>query len=106
MGYFFLILTILLEGSAVVFMKLSHGFHNKLYAALAIAGYGLSFFTLTLALKKLPLAIANATWAGASTILVAVAGIVFLEEHLNMWQTVYLLLIVIGIVGFNYVTTV
>lgn len=101
MGYLFLILTILLEGSAVIFMKLSHGFENKLYGGLAVLGYGLSFITLTLALKHLPVGITNATWAGASTLLVAIAGIFIFKEHLSAMQMVYMALIIIGIVGLN-----
>ena len=105
MGYLFLILTILLEGSAVLFMKLSNGFENKLYGALAVIGYGLSFVTLTLALKHLPVGITNATWAGASTLLVAIAGIFIFKEHLSTMQMVYMALIIIGIVGLNLAKT-
>lgn len=102
MGYIYLILTILLEGSAVIFMKLSHGFENKGYGTLAVIGYALSFVTLTLALKQLPVGIANATWAGASTLLVAIAGIFIFKEQLSGMQILFLLLIVIGLVGLNY----
>jgi small multidrug resistance pump len=103
MGYIYLILTILLEGSAVIFMKLSHGFEHKGYGTLAVIGYGLSFITLTLALKSLPVGIANATWAGASTLLVAIAGIFIFKEQLTGTQMFFLLLIVIGLIGLNYV---
>ena len=103
MGYLLLIATILLEGAAVIFMKLSNGFENKMYGALAVAGYGLSFFTLTYALKYLPVGIANATWAGASTLLVAVAGVFVFNERLSTAQIFFLLLIVAGLAGLNYV---
>ncbi len=103
MGYIYLILTILLEGSAVIFMKLSQGFEHKGYGIAAVIGYALSFVTLTLALKQLPVGIANATWAGASTLLVAVAGIFIFKEHLSAMQMVYMGLIIIGIVGLNLV---
>ncbi len=101
MGYLFLILTILFETAAIIFMKLSAGFHHKAWALAAISTYLLSFIFLTLALKQLPAGIANATWAGASTILVAVTGIFIFKEQLSIAQVIFLLLIVIGLVGLN-----
>lgn len=102
MGQLFLLLTILTETAAVLLMKLSAGFHHRLYTILAILMYGLSFLFLTLALKQLPAGIANAIWAGASTVLVALAGILFFQEKLNTIQLVSMALIVIGLVGLNF----
>jgi multidrug transporter EmrE-like cation transporter len=101
MGKLFLLLTILSESAAVVFMKLSAGFQDKLYTAFAIVTYALSFVFLTLSLKTLPAGTANAIWAGASTLLVAILGIIFFKERLNTWQIICLLLIIIGLVGLN-----
>ena len=55
MGYLLLILTIIFESTAVIFMKYSNGFQNKMHAGIAVVAYLLSFF-LTLALKYLGLA--------------------------------------------------
>jgi small multidrug resistance pump len=102
MGYLFLLLTILLESAAVIFMKLSHGFEQKVYGGIAALAYALSFLSLTYALKYLEVGLANAIWAGASTVLVAVAGIFIFKEHLNTIQIVSMILIVLGLVGLNY----
>jgi small multidrug resistance pump len=101
MGYFFLLLTIIAETAAVIFMKLANGFQNKLNAAIAVAAYVLGFVFLTLALKQLPVGIANAIWAGASTVLVAVLGVYLFKEQLTTLQLVSLILIVIGLIGLN-----
>jgi small multidrug resistance pump len=101
MGYLFLVLTILSETAAVLCMKLSDGFHNRAYTIFAIITYGLSFVFLTLTLKYLPAGVANAIWAGASAILVAIAGIFILKESLSTWQIISLLLIAVGLVGLN-----
>ena len=101
MGYIFLIVTILAESAAVVFMKLSNGFQQKLYALAAIILYGLTFIFLTLALKQLPAGIANAIWAGASTVLVAIAGIYFFNEKYNWIQMLSIGFIIAGLVGLN-----
>ena len=102
MGNLFLLFTILTETAAIICMKLSAGFHNSLYTALAIASYGLSFVFLTLALKYLPAGITNAIWAGASTVLVTILGILIFEEKLNAVQIASVLLIVIGMAGLNW----
>jgi multidrug transporter EmrE-like cation transporter len=102
MGYFFLILTIVFESAAVIFMKLSNGFQHKLQAAIAVTAYILSFVFLTYALKQMPVGLANAVWAGASTVLVAVLGILIFKEHLSILQLVFLSLIVIGLIGLNF----
>lgn len=95
-------LTIFTESTAVIFMKLSSGFVNRLYAVVAIVSYVLSFVFLTLALKYWPAGIANAIWAGASVVLVATAGAIIFKEQLSMLQVIFLILIIIGIAGLNF----
>jgi small multidrug resistance pump len=102
MGYLFLLLTIVTESMAVIFMKMSNGFEHKLQAVIALVAYGLSFVFLTLALKYLPVGLANALWAGVSTILIALAGMMFLKEQVSLVQWIFILLIVIGLAGLNF----
>jgi len=101
MGYIFLVITILAETAAVIYMKLSAGFQQKFYSLAAIIAYAASFVFLTLALKHLPAGIANAIWAGASTLLVAGAGVYFFNEKLNWIQVVSMFLIAVGLIGLN-----
>jgi len=101
MGNLFLVLTILSETAAVIFMKLSAGFENKLYAVLAIITYALSFVFLTLTLKHLPAGITNGIWAAASTILVTILGYFILKEKLTTIQLVSILFIAAGLIGLN-----
>jgi len=101
MGVLFLALTIIAESAAVIFMKLSNGFQHKGYGFAAVITYLLSFVFLTLALKTLNVGIANAIWAGASTVVVAILGIYIFKEQLTGWQIIFLLLVVVGLVGLN-----
>lgn len=101
MGTVYLVLTILAETCAVLCMKASNGFQHRGLTVVAIVTYGLGFVFLTLALKELPAGLANAVWAGASTILVALLGVLLFKEHLNTIQVISLLLIVVGLVGLN-----
>lgn len=102
MGYLFLLLTIVTESAAVIFMKMSNGFEHKLQAIIALVAYVLSFVFLTMALKYLPAGLANALWAGASTILIALAGMFFLKEQVSLAQWIFILLIIIGLAGLNF----
>ena len=102
MGHLFLVLTILSESAAVICMKLSMGFQNKMYTVFAVITYALSFVFLTLSLKSLPAGVANAIWAGASALLVTVLGILIFKERLTAVQIVSMLLIAIGLVGLNW----
>lgn len=101
MGYLFLVLTIISESAAVISMKLSEGFTNRVAAGVAILTYLLSFIFLTLALKYMPVGLANALWAGASTVLVAILGIFIFKEQLTAVQLIFLFLIVVGLIGLN-----
>ena len=102
MGNLFLLFTILTETGAVICMKLSQGFNNKLYTAAAMVSYGAEFLFLTLTLKYLPAGIANGIWAAASTILVAVLGIFIFNENSAPSKPSSLLLIAIGLVGLGW----
>ncbi len=102
MGYLFLLLTIISETTAIIFMKVSKGFANKTEAIVAVMAYMLSFIFLTFALKYIPVAVANAVWAGASTVLVAIAGVLVFKEQLTISQVIFLTLIVIGLAGLNF----
>lgn len=101
MGYFFLALTIILESAAIIFMKLSNGFQHRNWTVFAIITYLLSFVFLTLALKQLQAGVANAIWAGTSTVLVAILGVFIFREQLSNLQIVFLVLIIIGLAGLN-----
>ena len=101
MGYLFLLLTVLCESAAVICMKLSTGFQHKWWGVLAIVAYAASFGFITLALKSLPATMANAIWAGASTILVGLLSIFIFGEKLNVLQIISLLFITAGIIGLN-----
>ncbi len=101
MGYLFLGLTVLFETAAVIFMKMSSGFQHKWYSVGAVLAYALSFVFLTLSLKYLPAGLANALWAGASALLVAVLGIFIFQEKLSFFQAVSLLLIIVGLIGLH-----
>jgi len=101
MGTIYLLLTIVTETVAVLCMKESTGFHDMFFSICAVVTYALSFVFLTLALKTLPAGPANAIWTGASTVLVAVLGMLLFKEKLSVQQLISLGLIIMGLIGLN-----
>ncbi len=80
-------------------LKLSEGFKRK-WPALGVGiFYGLSFFTLTLVLKRIDMGLGYAVWSGLSTVMIAIIGAVFFRESVSFLKIVSLILIVMGIAG-------
>ena len=92
---------IILEVAGTSCMKFSEGFSKIIPSVLIFVFYALSFVGLTIALKKIDVSIAYAIWAGIGTALIAVIGILYFKEPLNLVKVVSILLIIIGVVGLN-----
>ncbi|MBP6456322.1 MAG: multidrug efflux SMR transporter [Chitinophagaceae bacterium] len=101
-GKYYLILTIIIETLAVSFIKLSNGAANKVYFSAGLLSFFISFLLLSQAFKTLEIGLANAIWAGSSTVLVYLVGIYFFKESFNWQQLLFIALIIIGIVGLNF----
>ncbi len=101
MSWLFLGIAILLEVAGTISMKISQGF-TKLFPSLSIfIFYGLSFGSLTLALKNIDLSVAYAIWAGIGTALIAGVGIIWFKEPAGALKILSLALIIMGVIGLN-----
>jgi small multidrug resistance pump len=94
-----LALAILSEVGATLALRVSDGFTRPVPILVVIAGYGISFFLMALALKHIPVSLTYGIWSGAGTALVAVAGVVSFGETLNVIKVLSLGLIVLGVAG-------
>ncbi len=99
MAYLFLALGILFEVLGTICMKFADGFSRLVPSILVFIFYVLSLVSLIFVLKKLPVSIAYAIWAGLGTALIAVIGIVWFKESFSFVKLVSITLIVLGIVG-------
>ncbi len=101
-GAFLLLgVAIMIEVGASALLPKAQGFTHPGWAAVVLAGYGISIWLLTLVVKQVPVSVAYAIWAGAGTALVAVVGLLFLGEPLSWVKALSLALIVAGVVGLN-----
>ena len=63
--------------------------------------YGVCFYFLTLALKKVDVSVAYAIWSGVGTALIAIVGISYFREPVSLLKVVGLLAIIGGVVALN-----
>jgi multidrug resistance protein EbrA len=100
-AYILLAAAIIAEVFASSMLKLSNGFKKLLPSICLIIGYILSFYSLSLALKTLPLGTAYAIWAGVGTSLTALVGVLLYKEHFNSKKLLGMVLIIGGVVIMN-----
>jgi small multidrug resistance pump len=99
--WMYMLLAILLEVVATVFMKYVAGFTKLFPTAMVFICYACTFPLFILALKKIPVSIAYPTWAGIGTLLIFLAGLVFFQESLSTVKIISALLIILGVIGLN-----
>ncbi|PTL39053.1 DMT family transporter [Alkalicoccus saliphilus] len=93
--------SIILEVIGASFMKLSDGFSNTGASITFIVLYFLSLALYIILTKRTELGIVNALWSGGGTVLVAVSGIMFLQESFSMTKFFGIACVVIGVIGLN-----
>ncbi|KAA9153071.1 QacE family quaternary ammonium compound efflux SMR transporter [Amycolatopsis acidicola] len=98
-AYLLLALAIAAEVTGTVSLKLSEGFSKLGPSIVVVAGYAVAFVALSLVLKRgLPVGVAYAIWAAAGVAAVALVGVVFLGERINLTMVGGLALVIGGVV--------
>ena len=98
MAYLYLALAIIAEVVATSSLKASQEFTRLWPSVVVVVGYGLAFYTLTLALRSLPVGIAYAFWAGLGIVLVTLIGFLVYGERPDLPAVLGLTMIVGGVV--------
>ena len=100
-AFLLLSLAILSEVGATLALRVSDGFSRPIPSLLVVAGYGVSFWLLALALKEIPVSLTYAIWSGVGTALIAVAGVVAFGETMNAMKLASLGIIILGVAGLS-----
>lgn len=100
-GFVALTIAIISEVFGTSMLKLSEGFTNLFPSIGVVICFGISFFSLSIALKSLPLSLAYAIWAGVGTALTALIGVIVWNEPFNTLTFIGLTLIIVGVVMLN-----
>ncbi|HEY9391241.1 MAG TPA: multidrug efflux SMR transporter [Mycobacteriales bacterium] len=101
MAWVLLMGAIVSEVAATVALRASNGFTRLAPLIVVGVGYGLSFFLMSLTLKRIALSTTYAVWSGVGTALVAMVGVFFLGESMNTTKMVGLVLVVGGVMLLN-----
>ncbi len=102
MKWILLSLGIFFEIVALVFMKKSEGF-TKLYPILLVfLFYSLALGCLILVIKRMDTSVAYAIWASAGILIMAIVGILWLNEPVTVIEIVSIILIILGVIGLEF----
>lgn len=102
MGHWiFLSLSIVTEVAGTISMKLSEGFAKPGFTALIFVFYGVSFYFFAQAVKRMDLGVAYAIWAGLGTALIALIGVLYFREGVDIIKVLSLAAIIAGVIGLN-----
>lgn len=102
MHWFYLTLAISFEVAGTTCIKLSDGFKNTLPAVLIFLFYGIAFYFLSLAVKKIDISVSYAIWSGAGTALITLIGIFLFKETMTTLKLISITLIIAGVAGLNW----
>jgi small multidrug resistance pump len=101
MHWLYLAFAIVSEVAGTTCMKLSAGFTKPWPSVLMWPFYGVSFYFLTLALRKVDVGVAYAIWSGLGTALIATIGIIHFREPITLLKIVGMVAIIAGVVMLN-----
>ena len=97
-NYVYLGLAIVCEVIATSFLAKSEGFTRLAPTAVAMVGYVISFYLLSLTLRAVPTGVAYAIWSGVGVALIAIVGWVMFGQKLDAAAIIGMGLIVTGVV--------
>ncbi|MGE0284320.1 MAG: multidrug efflux SMR transporter [Rhizobiaceae bacterium] len=96
-----LAVAIAFEVVATSALKETQGFTRLVPSLIAIIGYGLAFYFLSLTLKVLPVGVMYAIWSGAGIVLVAIIGWLLFRQSLDVPALIGIVLILAGVLIIN-----
>ena len=96
-----LAVAIIAEVAATAALKASEGFSKLGPAAVAMVGYAIALYLLSLTLKTIPVGIAYAIWSGVGIVLISAIGWVAFGQRPDAPAVVGLALIVSGVLIVN-----
>jgi len=101
MHWLYLTIAILSEVAGTTCMKLSAGFTKSTPSVLMWLFYGVSFYFLTLTLKRVDVSVAYAIWSGVGTALIATVGVLYFREPASLLKLVGIVAIIGGVIALN-----
>lgn len=96
-----LAVAIVCEVIATAALKSSDGFTRLWPSLLVIAGYGIAFYALSIALRAIPVGVAYAIWSGVGIVGIALIGWLVFRQTLDVPALAGIGLILAGVLVLN-----
>ena len=100
-NYFYLVVAILFEVIATTALKETQGFTRLVPSAVAVVGYALAFYFLSLPLRSMPVGVVYAIWCGAGIILITAIGWLWFRQTLDIPAIIGMGFIMAGVMIIN-----
>ena len=101
MSWFYLSIAIFAEIIATSALKSAAGFTRLWPSLITATGYAIAFFFLSLSLRTIPVGIAYAVWSGVGIVAIALIGLWFFQQQLDLAAYIGIGLIIAGVVVLN-----
>ncbi|MDB2494545.1 SMR family transporter [Candidatus Pelagibacter bacterium] len=101
-GYVYLLLAIILGISSNGFLKTTNGFTNIVPTIFCITTIVLCLFFLSKAMNLIPVGFTYATYGGLTITAVTIFGIIKYNQLPNIYGTIGIVFIIIGVILVNY----
>ncbi len=101
LAYLFLGIAIIAEVIATSALRAADGFTVLLPSAIAVVGYVVAFYFLSLTLKTMPVGVAYALWSGVGILLVSLVALVLYKQVLDLPAMLGMGLIMAGVAVIN-----
>jgi small multidrug resistance pump len=89
------------EVASTASLPRTDSFRNPLWTGLVLLGYALSVLLLAIVIRNIPVSVAYAVWSGVGTAGIAVVGVLFLQERIDLPKVAGIALIIVGVVVLN-----
>ena len=100
-GYVYLFIAIISEVIATNLLKATDGFSKFLPSLECLVAYIVCFYSLSKAIKYMPLNVAYALWGAVGIILITIFSVVYWKEPINVLTVIGIGFIVIGTILVN-----
>jgi small multidrug resistance pump len=101
LAWILLLSAIGLEVASTASLPRTHGFRDPLWTGLVLLGYALSYWLLVVVIRSIPVSVAYAIWSGLGTVGIAVIGVLFLQERLDLAKVAGIAMIIGGVAVLN-----
>jgi small multidrug resistance pump len=96
-----LLSAIAVEVASTASLPRTDSFRDPLWTGLVLLGYALSFWLLAIVIRNIPVSVAYAIWSGLGTAGIAVVGVLFLQERLDLAKVAGIVMIIVGVAVLN-----